>query len=134
VHARSPVPLSMRLPVSFLLQTIASRSVFSWFCEVLPLWLLALQSVVALACNGDVDGRSREPLFMRSSSSFGPARAGKPLSDFLGRWSIQERYNIDEFMEGTLSFPLSCLMHTPSLTSLFMCAPQRSGLHHGSGL
>ena len=60
--------------------------------------LLALQALVAIASHGDVNGRSDTPLFWHGGKSL-RERAGKPLCDFLGRWSIQERYNIDEFMD-----------------------------------
>ena len=77
------------------------RNIWALLFEVLPIWLLALQSAVAISASGDVDGRSREPLF-------GGLRMGKKaisganerIHAFLGRWSISERRNMDEFMEG----------------------------------
>ena len=84
--------------MAFVARMVARRSAFSWFCEVLPVWLLALQGAVALASKGDVDGRSREPLFSRP---LGQLRgAGGKLGELLGRWKIQERHGIDDFMEG----------------------------------
>jgi len=83
--------------IAFVARAVARRSAFSWFCEVLPVWLLALQGAVALASKGDVDGRSREPLFSRP---LGQLRgAGGKLGELLGRWKIQERHGIDDFME-----------------------------------
>ena len=37
-------------PLNYLAKTFATRSVFSWLCEVLPVWLLALQSLIAITC------------------------------------------------------------------------------------
>ena len=100
--------------VTYLMETLRSRSAYSWFFEVLPIWLLALQALVAIASHGDVNGRSDTPLFWHGGKSL-RERAGKPLCDFLGRWSIQERYNIDEFMEGAGLFFCGAL----ELASLF---------------
>ena len=92
----------MMTPFAFLSKMFATRNAWSWLCEVLPVWLLALQSIVAFSAKGDVDGHSDSPLF-------GPAirrgdiwmsNANAKIQTLLGRWNIQERHNIDEFMEG----------------------------------
>lgn len=67
------------------------RNFFSWLFEVLPVCLLVLQSAVAIKHGGDVDCWSRP---RRLVSGLGP------LAAFMGRWSIQERSNMDEFLEG----------------------------------
>lgn len=91
----------MMTPFAFLSKMFATRNAWSWLCEVLPVWLLALQSIVAFSAKGDVDGHSDSPLF-------GPAirrgdiwmsNANAKIQTLLGRWNIQERHNIDEFME-----------------------------------
>jgi len=84
-------------PLAFVGRVIMQRSAFSWFCEVLPVWLLALQSFVALSSWGDVDGRSHEPLFARPLGAL-RGSTGR-LGALLGRWKIQERHGVDDFME-----------------------------------
>ena len=91
--------------LSFVISAIAKRSAWSLLFEVLPVWLLALQSMVAISNHGDVDGRSNTPLFSRPINAIrnqvgGFRGANAKLTDFLGRWTIQERHNIDEFLEG----------------------------------
>mmetsp|Transcript_48550 Transcript_48550/g.96791 ORF Transcript_48550/g.96791 Transcript_48550/m.96791 type:complete len:215 (-) Transcript_48550:580-1224(-) len=80
---------------------IMQRHALSWLFEVLPVCLLTLQSIVALSSGGDVDAWSAQPLFRRvgsGSRSLGRAASGK-LADFIGRWSIEERTGMDEFLE-----------------------------------
>lgn len=76
-----------------------SRSAFAWVFEVLPLYLLAAQALVAMASHGDVDGRAR---MSYRGAYLGTASPGK-LGELLGKWTIQERHNVDEFM-GQLGF------------------------------
>jgi hypothetical protein len=83
---------------------IAGRTAWSLVFEVLPVWLLALQSLAAISYKGDVDARSNTPLFSRPVNAIRKvARRGQTnqkLTDFLGRWTINERHNMNEFLEG----------------------------------
>ena len=91
-------------PLAFAVHAIARRSAWSLLFEVLPVWLLAAQSLVAVSSRGDVDGRSNTPLFSRPIGALrkgmGLRGANDKITHFLGRWTIQERHNIDEFLEG----------------------------------
>ena len=92
-------------PLAFLVGAVARRSTWSLLLEVLPVWLLTMQSLVALSSQGDVDGRSSTPLFSRPVDALRTKLSSmrgqnSKLTDFLGRWTIQERHNIDEFLEG----------------------------------
>ena len=90
--------------LSFFMKMFATRSAFSWLFEVLPVWLLAIQSMVAITSAGDVDGRSSQPLFrpvFRCGEQWVSSTNAR-IQSLLGRWNIQERHNIDEFMEGEL--------------------------------
>ena len=88
----------MMSPLAFVVSAVAGRNTWSLLFEVLPVWLLAMQSLVAISSKGDVDGRSDTPLFsrpvhaIRSRVSSLRGRDSK-LADFLGKWSIQERHN-----------------------------------------
>ena len=73
-----------------------TKRAFHWLFEFLPLCLLAFQSLAAMTSQGNVDGWSRNAV--RGVGDFGRA-AGGQLANFLGRWSIQERTNMDEFLE-----------------------------------
>jgi hypothetical protein len=90
-------------PLAFAVHAIARRSAWSLLFEVLPVWLLAAQSLVAVSSRGDVDGRSNTPLFSRPIGALrkgmGLRGANDKITHFLGRWTIQERHNIDEFLE-----------------------------------
>ena len=91
-----------------LSKVFVTRSLWSWLFEVLPVWLLALQLVVAVASHGDVDGRSSSPLFgptLRCGDKW-MSSANAKIQTLLGKWDIQERHNIDEFMEGLCIPPL----------------------------
>ena len=94
----------MMSPLALVVQAIAKRSAWSLLFEVLPVWLLAAQSIVAISSQGDVDGRSSTPLLSRPIGAIrnkvGLRSSNSKLADFLGRWTIQERHNIDEFLEG----------------------------------
>ena len=50
------------------------------------------------------NGRSNTPLFSRPIGALrkgmGLRGANDKITHFLGRWTIQERHNIDEFLEG----------------------------------
>ena len=87
---------------------VVGRSTWSLLLEVLPVWLLTMQSIAAVRLHGDVDGRSATPLLsrpvhaIRSRVSSLRGRDAK-LADFLGRWTIEERHNIDEFLEGVFT-------------------------------
>jgi len=63
--------------------------------------LLTLQSMFAITCRGDVDGRSSQPLFgpVLRCGDMWMSSSNSKIQTLLGRWSIQERHNIDEFME-----------------------------------
>ena len=99
---------------------ISERSAWSWLFEVLPVWLLILQSLAAISCHGDVDGRSSQPLFapVLKYSDKWMSSANAKIQTLLGRWSIQERHNIDEFMEGVFTLFASMLS-----VFVFFCDP-----------
>lgn len=91
-------------PVAFLITAVAQKGAWSLLFEVLPVWLLALQSLAALSAQGDVDGRSNTPLLSRPMSALRTKMSSirgreSKLADFLGKWTIQERHNMDEFLE-----------------------------------
>jgi len=73
------------------------HGLWSFFTEVVPLTLLALQSVWALTeplvGSGENTSCSRGGLL----STHGRRTA---ISDLVGRWVIQERHNMDEFLRG----------------------------------
>ena len=73
-----------------------SRKMFHWVFEVLPLCLLAFQSLAAVTAHGNVDGWSRNAA--RGVKNLGKAATGH-LANFIGSWSIQERTNMEEFLE-----------------------------------
>jgi len=111
---------------------LLQKSAWSVFCEILPLWLLTLQSMAALSASGDVDGRSSTPLLSRPVNAVRRGIAARRLSganakleSFLGRWTIQERHNIDEFLEalGFSSWQRAIISH----------AGQSYTLEHGHG-
>jgi hypothetical protein len=109
---------SSMTPLAFMSKIFVTRSLWSWLFEVLPLWLLALQSVVAVSSHGDVDGYSSSPLFgptLRCGDKW-MTSANAKIQTLLGRWSIQERHNIDEFMEGLCIPPA----HRPARQILYM--------------
>jgi hypothetical protein len=91
-------------PRAMVWSLIAGRTAWSLVFEVLPVWLLALQSLAAISYKGDVDARSNTPLFSRPVNAIRKvARRGQTnqkLTDFLGRWTINERHNMNEFLEG----------------------------------
>jgi len=82
---------------------LAKRSLLSWFFEVLPVALLALQSAVAVLSHGDVDGRARG-LVSGSGTADGKHAHGGKMSKLLGAWRVQEWHGMEEFLE-QLSFP-----------------------------
>jgi len=84
----------MWTPLAWLL----GRHAFSWLFEVLPLCLLTLQSFVAVTSGGDVDAWSAQPLFRRVLAQ-GSSRATGTLASFIGRWNIEERKGMEEFLE-----------------------------------
>ena len=92
----------MLAPVAFVTKVFVTRSIWSWVFEVLPVFLLAMQSLAAVSNHGDVDGRSSQPLFAPAlrCGDVWMSSANAKIQSMLGRWSIQERHNIDEFMEG----------------------------------
>ena len=92
----------MLAPVAFVTKVFVTRSIWSWLFEVLPVFLLAMQSLAAVSNHGDVDGRSSQPLFAPAlrCGDVWMSSANAKIQNMLGRWSIQERHNIDEFMEG----------------------------------
>lgn len=109
---------SSMTPLAFMSKIFVTRSLWSWLFEVLPVWLLALQSVVAVSSHGDVDGYSSSPLFgptLRCGDKW-MTSANAKIQTLLGRWSIQERHNIDEFMEGLCIPPA----HRPARQILYM--------------
>ena len=109
---------SSMTPLAFMSKIFVTRSLWSWLFEVLPVWLLALQSVVAVSSHGDVDGYSSSPLFgptLRCGDKW-MTSANAKIQTLLGRWSIQERHNIDEFMEGLCIPPA----HHPARQILYM--------------
>lgn len=120
----------MLSPVAFLISLATKRTIWSLVFEVLPVWLLTMQSVVALSNSGDVDGRSNQPLFAGPRSVARGIRnkltgQNSKVNEFLGRWSIQERHNIDEFLEalGFSSWQRAIISH----------AGQSYTLEHGHG-
>jgi hypothetical protein len=114
--------------LGFIVSAIARRSAWSLMFEVLPVWLLAIQAMAAATAGGDVDARSSTPLFARPIAqirkTLNKGRDHK-LADFIGRWSIQERHNIDEFLEalGFSSWQRAIISH----------AGQSYTLEHGHG-
>ena len=72
------------------------RTVVHWVFEILPLFLLAFQSLAAVTAHGNVDGWSRQAA--RGVGDFGRAASGQ-LANLLGRWDMKERTNMDEFLE-----------------------------------
>ena len=83
-----------------ILRYFLQRNIFSWFFEVLPLCLLVLQSVASIRSGGDVDRWSRPGRMIGGLSSAGSSA----VAGFLGKWNIEERSNMDEFLE-RLGFP-----------------------------
>ena len=98
------------IPLGFIVSALAKKSAYSILFEVLPVWLLTLQSLVAISTHGDVDGRSRTPLLTRGPigairNRVGMGAKNSKLAEFIGKWTITERHNMDEFLEGALSPP-----------------------------
>lgn len=75
------------------------RRLYHWVFEVLPLCLLAFQSIAAVTAQGNVDGWSRQAVGAARDLGRNMGKAGGQLANFIGRWNIQERHNMDEFLE-----------------------------------
>ena len=75
------------------------RRLYHWVFEVLPLCLLAFQSIAAVTAQGNVDGWSRQAVGAARDLGRNMGKAGEQLANFIGRWNIQERHNMHEFLE-----------------------------------